>query len=145
MFANFSLNNLPCLYSAALAATVVSPPNPWCFLQLKQQCFCFFLAVLPNILELFQSPVLKARSEAKDKKVAEKVEEKVVRSGRPMFEASMAWATESSPVVYESPLPMPPAAAKTSSKKSSSSPSFVVNQDNLWLVKVCWFSSFHVL
>ena len=34
------------------------------------------------------------------------VSEKIVKPGRPKFEASLAWATDSSPIVYQSPIPV---------------------------------------
>jgi hypothetical protein len=43
--------------------------------------------------------------ESESKIEIDKGPEKNLKSGRPKFEASLAWATESSPIIYESPIP----------------------------------------
>ena len=75
---------------------------------------------------------MKVEIETKAETSNEIISDKVPKSGRPIYEASLAWATESSPIVYESPEPI---VAKSVPQKTVL-PSFTVTEENMWIVKV---------
>ena len=75
---------------------------------------------------------MKVEIETKAETSNEIISDKVPKSGRPIYEASLAWATESSPIVYESPEPI---VAKSVPQKTVL-PSVTVTEENMWIVKV---------
>lgn len=70
----------------------------------KRLHFLFiFLAILPNMVSLFKSPLLDPDFDETDKpfvskKVKLSAKNKVKRNGKPQFESAMTWAVDSSPL-----------------------------------------------